>query len=70
MSKIYTCEYCKGEFQNPGDWDEQEKLSEMEMTFGEVPEDQRESVCDYCYRVILAWLAEKRRADPTFHCKP
>lgn len=53
MSDTWTCDCCGGTFPKNPDFSEEEKLAEMRANVGEIPEDDRASVCDDCYAKIL-----------------
>lgn len=53
MSDTWTCDCCGGIFLKNPDFSEEEKLAEMRANVGEIPEDDRASVCDDCYAAIL-----------------
>lgn len=59
MSDTYTCAECGRTFVKT--WTDEEALAEMaEMVenFGDVPPEERATVCDDCYEEIMGW-AEK-----------
>lgn len=49
----YECAVCHGVFESEEDWTDEDRIAEMEINFGEVPESERESVCDVCYRKMV-----------------
>lgn len=49
----YVCGLCGGEFVNDDEArPEEAKLAEMRQYFGDVPEEERASVCDDCWMKI------------------
>lgn len=52
MTGTYTCELCGGTFPSEPGWTEEDRLAEMRENFGDIPEEDRASVCDDCYNEI------------------
>lgn len=46
--RTFVCEWCKGTFVSANT--EEEKLAEMRDNFGDIPKEERVSLCDECYR--------------------
>lgn len=49
----YTCQHCGGRFvsfRNPTAVEE-----EMRENFGELPGEERATICDVCYKDLMAW---------------
>ena len=53
MSDTWICDCCGGTFPKDPAWTEEEKLAEMQANIGDLPEDDRASVCDDCYEAII-----------------
>ncbi len=65
---------CEGVFNRLPDeeWSAEDQEKELKRDFGDVPEDDREVVCDDCYQkmrpdknpeVFQAWLSEQPDSD-------
>lgn len=55
----FKCEECLGIFEHDPDWTEEDKLTEVNENFPELPQEERASVCDDCYKEIMG-RAKKR----------
>lgn len=54
MSDQFKCVQCNGTFEKA--WTDEEAMAEAEENFGEIPDDQREVVCDDCFEKMTAIL--------------
>lgn len=53
--RIYWCDHCGGMFEAA--WSEEEAVAEAKTNWGDLPKEDREQVCDLCYRKFMAWMA-------------
>lgn len=49
-TRTVTCGVCGDTFEPS--WSEEECIAEMERDFGNIPEEERMTVCDDCYQVL------------------
>lgn len=52
IGDIYTCAACRGFFKQ--DWTKEEVMKESKELFGDISEDQLCTVCDDCFKMIIA----------------
>lgn len=52
MAGTFTCDMCGETFPQADDWTEEDRVAEMKTNFGDLPEEDRASVCDDCYKEI------------------
>ena len=51
----YKCDMCKGVFKKG--WSDEEQTKEMKDNFGDLPEKERATVCDDCYKNIMSYYS-------------
>ena len=56
----FFCAGCGGQFETEN-WSDELALAEMQGTYGNIPEDEREVVCDECYSKCMELLAGQQR---------
>jgi len=62
-ARFFTCAGCGGTFEtNRETWSDAHAMAEMEATYGSIPEDQREAVCDDCYVKCMEIMAKEQGA--------
>lgn len=57
----FFCAGCGCQFETDREnWSDELALAEMKGTYGDIPEDQREVVCDDCYAKCMGLLAQQQ----------
>ena len=58
---FFFCAGCGGRFEaDRENWSDQMALAEMAGTYGNIPEEEREVVCDDCYAKCMEMLAQQQ----------
>ena len=59
----FTCAGCGGTFETDQEhWSDERAMAEMLATYGNIPEGQRELVCDDCYAKCMEIMAKEQGA--------
>lgn len=64
----YKCERCGGEFLNG--WSEKEAEAEAVALWGDIKPEDQVTLCDDCFKKMMAWYREKlkhEKAANNFH---
>ena len=51
--KTYTCAICGETYEY--EWSDEEALAEFKAKYGDVPEEERDVICDDCYQPFEKW---------------
>jgi len=57
----YTCALCGGTFDKG--WSEEEAEAEAKLLWGDMPEEDREVICDTCFQSEIGDIYEQWRKD-------
>lgn len=53
MTRRAICDNCGLVMEIDDDWTEEEKVAEMKANIGDIPPEDRATVCDDCYEAIM-----------------